>query len=52
MYIKKADVQDEMLMNIITGVGSKNKRKFNTFAEDEVKQKNISESHKNEKEDL
>ena len=36
----------------LIGVTSKNKRKYNTFAEDEVKQKNISENIKNEKENL
>lgn len=39
-------------MNDITDVASKNKRKYNKMAEDEVKRKNISKSIKNEKEDL
>ena len=50
--LKRAEVQDEILPNEITGVSSKGKRKFNTIAKDEVKQKNISETFKNEKEDL
>ena len=50
--LKKAEVQDEMLMNDVTDVASKNKSKLNTMAEDEVKQKNISESIKYEKEAL
>ena len=41
-----------MLINEITDVAKKKKRKYNTMAEDEVKQKNISKSIKNEKEDL
>lgn len=52
VYVKKGEVQDEMLMNEITQVSCKNKRIFNTFEEEEVKQKNISESFKNENEDL
>ena len=50
--LKKSGSQNEMLINEITDVASKNKRKYNTMAEDEVKRKNISKSIKNEKEDL
>ena len=52
VYVKKAEVQDEMLMNEITGVNSRSKRKFNTISDDEKKGKNISETFRNEKEDL
>ena len=50
--MKKHGVQDEMLINDLTDFASKKKRKYNMMAEDEVKQKNISKSIKNEKEDL
>ena len=50
--LKKDGAQNLMLTNEITDVVSKNKRKYNTMAEDEVKRKNISKSIKNEKENL
>ena len=44
--LKKAGTQNELLMNDISGVSSKHKRKNSTMAEDEVKRKNISKSIK------
>ena len=41
-----------MLINDLTGVSSKGKRKFNTVADDEENKKHISETFKNEKEDM
>ena len=52
MYVEKHEAQDEILMNEITDVAKKNKRKYNTLAEDEVKRRNISKRFKNEKDNL
>ena len=41
-----------MLMNEITGVSSKGKRKFNTVADYEKNKEHISETFQNEKEDI
>ena len=46
MYLKKAESQEEMLMNKITGVSSKGKRMFNTVADDEKNKKHISVTFK------
>ena len=39
-------------MNEITGISIKTKSKINTIVEDKKKRKNISETYRNEKEDL
>ena len=52
MYLKKSGSQNEMLINDLTGVSSKGKRKFNTIADDEEKKKHILETFKNKKEDM
>ena len=48
----EAEAQDEMLMNDLSGVCSKGKRKFNTVADDEKNKKHISDIFKNEKKDM
>ena len=50
--LKKSGAQNEMLINEITDVASKKKRKYNTMAEDEVKKRNISKSIKTEKKNV
>ena len=41
-----------MLMNEITGVSSKGKWKFNTVADDDKNKKHLSDTFKNDKEDI
>ena len=52
MYIEKYGFQQEMLVNSLSDLGPKKKRKYNSTAEDEVKRRNISNDIKNEKDDL